>query len=65
MNEKIKVAILGPGNIGTDLMYKVLRSQNMDLVLMSGIVPTSDGLTLAKKKGIRLREYTVYWSFLK
>ena len=52
MNEKIKVAILGPGNIGTDLMYKVLRSQNMDLVLMSGIVPTSDGLTLAKKKGI-------------
>ena len=52
MNEKIKVAILGPGNIGTDLMYKVLRSQNMDLVLMSGIVPNSAGLTLAKKKGI-------------
>jgi acetaldehyde dehydrogenase (acetylating) len=35
MNHKAKVAIIGPGNIGTDLMIKVMRKavvQNLDLV---------------------------------
>lgn len=50
---KIKAAILGPGNIGTDLMYKILkRSQNIDLGLVTGIVPDSIGLALAKDSGV-------------
>ena len=52
MNPKIKVAIIGPGNIGTDLMYKIRRSRNMDLALMTGIKPDSEGLALADRLGI-------------
>jgi len=48
---KIKAAIIGPGNIGTDLMYKVLRSKNIDMALMAGIVE-SEGIARAKKLGI-------------
>ena len=53
MVPKIKVAVIGPGNIGTDLMYKIRRSRHMDLVLMSGIKPDSEGLALAEGLGIR------------
>lgn len=51
MVKRVPVAILGPGNIGTDLMYKVLRSRHMDLVLMAG-VPESQGLERAAELGI-------------
>ncbi|WP_338472985.1 acetaldehyde dehydrogenase (acetylating) [Niallia sp. XMNu-256] len=51
---KIKVAILGSGNIGTDLMYKILKNDgDMELALLAGIDAKSEGLTRAKNLGIR------------
>ncbi len=52
MSERLKVAILGPGNIGTDLMYKVMRSRRLELCLMTGIIAESDGLRRAASLGI-------------
>ena len=47
---KIKVGILGSGNIGTDLMYKILKNDgDMELAFLSGIDPESEGL--AKSPG--------------
>lgn len=50
--EKINVAIVGPGNIGSDLMYKIKRSKYLNLVLMAGIIE-SEGLKRAEGMGIR------------
>ena len=48
----MKVAILGPGNIGTDLMYKIRRGQRIELAMMAGIIPESQGLSRAAALGI-------------
>jgi acetaldehyde dehydrogenase len=50
---KVKVAIIGPGNIGTDLMIKVLRlSEILEMGVFVGIDTASDGLARAKRLGI-------------